>query len=103
MANLSASVASSSPSAKRWSKIRRSGPFEFPKITNQYPLYSRLLAERIQKLDELPDFSEDERIFVMSDYGGEHETAAYNTYAFLISSVDKLSVFKRESNALRDT
>jgi len=103
LSNLSASIASSSLGAKRWSRIRRLGPFGFPKITSNYPLYSRWLAEKIQKLDELPDFSEDKRIFVMSDYGGEHETAAYNTYAFLISSVDKLSVSKHESNTLRDT
>ncbi len=60
------------------------------------------MAERIQKLEELPDFSEDERIFVMSDYGGEHKTAAFNTYAFLICSFDKSSVFQHETNALRE-
>ncbi|MGA2982029.1 MAG: hypothetical protein ABSD76_20735 [Terriglobales bacterium] len=92
-----------SPVVKRWSKIQKSGPFALPKITDQYPLYSRWLAERIQKLEELPDFSEDERIFVMSDYGGEHKTAAFNTYAFLIASVDKLAVFERETHALRET
>jgi hypothetical protein len=101
--SLGASMTSSSLGAKRWTRIRRSGPFEIPKITGQYPLYSRWLAEQVQKFDELPDFSEDERIFVMSDYGGEHETAAYNTYAFLISSVDKLGVFRHKSSALRDT
>jgi len=98
-----ASVAFPSPVVKRWSKIQKSGPFALPKITDQYPLYSRWLAERIQKLEELPDFSEDERIFVMSDYGGEHKTAAFNTYAFLIASVDKLAVFERETHALRET
>ncbi|MFY9561712.1 MAG: hypothetical protein WAQ52_15875 [Terriglobales bacterium] len=90
------------PGAKRWSRIRKSGPFELRKIADHYPLYSRWLADKIQKLDKLPDFSEDERVFVMSDYGGEHKTAAFNTYAFLIASVDKLAVFKRETHALRE-
>lgn len=80
---------------------RKSGPFEFRKITNKYPLYSRWLAEKIKKLDDLPDFSNDKRIFVMSDYGGEHKEAKFNTYAFLIAAVDKLSVFKRETHELR--
>lgn len=83
--------------------IRKAGPFELPKITDQYPMYSRWLAERIRNLDGLPDFSDDKSIFVMSDYGGEHKNAAFNTYAFLISSVDKLSKFQRETHVLRDS
>jgi len=88
---------------KLWSKVRRSGPFDLPKITDQYPLYSRHIAEQIRKIEELPDFSEDKRIFVMSDYGGEHKEAAFNTYAFLIASVGKLGVFERKMHELRET
>ncbi len=96
------SAACSPGDIKRWSKIRKSGPFKLSKITDQYPFYSWRLAEEIQKIDELPDFSEDTRILVMSDYGGEHETAAFNTYAFLICSFDKSSVFQHETNSLRE-
>ena len=81
---------------------RKSGPFVLPKIIDQYPQYSRWLAEQIRNLDALPDFRDDKSIFVMSDYGGEHLHAVFNTYSFLISSVDKLSGFKRETHILRE-
>jgi len=82
--------------------IRKSGPFVLQKITDQYPQYSRWLADQIRNIDELPDFRDDKSIFVMSDYGGEHKHAVFNTYSFLISSVDRLSAFKRETHVLRE-
>ena len=59
--------------------ISKSGPFVLQKITDQYPLYSRLLAEEIRKIESLPDFNNDKAIFIMSDYGGEHKSANYST------------------------
>lgn len=78
------------------------GPFVFQKITDQYPFYSRLLAEEIHKIESLPDFNNDKAIFVMSDYGGEHKAADFSTYAFLISSADKQTIFKEKTLSLRN-
>jgi hypothetical protein len=82
--------------------MRKSGPFVLQKITDQYPQYSRWLADKICNIEELPDFSDDKSIFVMSDYGGEHPHAVFNTYSFLISSLDRMSRFKHEMHVLRE-
>jgi len=86
---------------KEFAKIFKSGPFEFPKITDDHPLYGRLLAREINKLDSLPDFSEDKGIFILSDFGGEHKGANFSTYSFLICSADKRSVFEKEAVSIR--
>jgi hypothetical protein len=82
--------------------VDKSGPFGFPKITDQYPVYSQHLASEIQKLESLPDFQDDKGLYIVSDYGGEHKGAAFNTYAFLISSADKHGVFHRKMLELRE-
>jgi len=69
---------------KEFTKIYKSAPFEFTKITDDHPLYGRLLAREISKLDSLPDFSEDKGLFI-----------------FLICSADKRSVFEKETTAIR--
>jgi hypothetical protein len=79
------------------------GPFELPKIADEYPLYSKLLAEEIRKIESLPNFDNDKAVFIMSDYGGEHAGADFSTYAFLISSADKQAIFKAKTLALRKT
>jgi hypothetical protein len=86
---------------KAFTKIFKSGPFEFPKLTEDHPLYGRLLAREISQLNYLPDFSEDKGLFILSDFGGEHKGADFSTYSFLICSADKRSVFEQEVIAIR--
>jgi hypothetical protein len=50
----------------------------------------------------LPDFSEDEGIFIFSDFGGEHNGANFSTYSFLICSADKRMVFEKEVGDIRE-
>ncbi len=73
------------------------------KITEQYPLYSRLLAQQIETHQKLPDFSNEKSLFIMSDYGGEHEAADFYTYSFLITPPDRLFEFKKKSAEMRQS
>lgn len=75
-------------------KIFKPGPFEVPRVTPEYPNYSNLLANAIKKIPQLPDFSEDQWIAVMSDFGGEHKEGRFNTYTFLIFAKDKGALFE---------
>lgn len=86
---------------KTFTKTFKSGPFEFPKLTEDHPLYGRLLAREISQLNLLPDFSEDKGLFILSDFGGEHKGANFSTYSFLICSADKRVVFEQEVIAIR--
>lgn len=86
---------------KAFTKIFKSGPFDFPRLTEDHPLYGRLLAREISQLNLLPDFSEDKGLFVLSDFGGEHKGANFSTYSFLICSADKRAVFEQEVIAIR--
>lgn len=82
-------------------RIRRGGPFMQSGIDHEYSFFSQLLVEIIRALPELPDFSDDSRIAVMSDYGGEHRDAAYETYSFLFVALDKIALFQAEMGSLR--
>ena len=82
--------------------ITKNGPFPFPKLSEQHPLYARLLAREVQKLISLPDFSEDKSLFILSDFGGEHKEAAFATYSILICSYDKRLVFEAKMKQLRE-
>lgn len=82
-------------------KIFKSGPFEVPRITPEYPDYSRLLSSAIKKIPQLPDFSEDRWISVMSDFGGEHKEARFHTYTFLIFASNKGGFFEERVAELR--
>ncbi|GAB2192072.1 hypothetical protein MAH1_36810 [Sessilibacter sp. MAH1] len=75
--------------------------FEIPKVSEEHPLYGRLLAREISKLTSLPDFSEDKGVFILSDFGGEHKGANFSTYSFLICSADKRAVFENEVIKIR--
>lgn len=86
---------------KSFTKIFKPGPFEFPKITEEFPAYGRLLAREIKKLQSLPDFSEDKGVFILSDFGGEHKGADFSTYSFLICSADKRMVFEKVAKEIR--
>ena len=61
--------------------ITKQGPFRVPKLSENYPQYGRLLAREAEKLVALPDFSDDRRLFILSDFGCEHNGADYATYS----------------------
>jgi hypothetical protein len=83
-------------------KVKKPNVYKFERMNDDYPLYARLLAKHIYKIPELPDFNSDTGIFIMSDFGGEHNGADYSTYAFLILSADKRFVFEQHVKALRE-
>ncbi|MCK6996651.1 hypothetical protein L8S92_16885 [Enterobacter asburiae] len=62
---------------------------------------AKLLNYSAGMLTELPDFSNDEKVFVFSDFGGEHSSAKYLTYSFLICSGDKQGVFQENVKSIR--
>lgn len=86
-------------------------PFNLPPFTkspvdacipqDDWPGYFEGLATQLNKLPYVPNFEEDEGVFVFSDYSGEHKHAGFRTYTYLIVSADKIDVFKRESEAVR--
>lgn len=82
-------------------KGRKLGPFKVPVLSDGHPLYARLLAGEAERLDSLPDFSDDKGLFVFSDFGGEHKEADFTTYSILICSADKRCVFDERVNELR--
>jgi hypothetical protein len=83
-------------------KINKSGPFKLTKVTEEYPYFAHLLNDIIQsKIGELPDFSDDKKIAVMTDFGGEHPGARFHTYSFLFVAYSKVSVFEEQMQALR--
>jgi len=77
-------------------------PFQIPKLTEDYPIYARVLAQHFKDVPELPDFYNDNFLYILSDFGGEHKGANFKTYSFLICSKDKNIVFDVESKALRE-
>lgn len=83
-------------------RIRKKGPFDLSMITPQYPYFSQLLAIAINQIKELPDFFDDDKIAVMSDFGGEHKGARFNTYTFLLYAQSKIGVFELEVKKLRE-
>ncbi|MGN4047999.1 hypothetical protein [Pseudomonas sp. SM4] len=87
--------------ARSIQKIRKNSPFDLSVITAEYPQFSQLLAVAVGQLDELPDFSDDEKIAVMSDFGGEHPGAHFHTYSFLILAYNKIGPFMEQLDKLR--
>lgn len=82
-------------------KIRKSGPFKLPGIKSDHHYFCHVLAEILKSIPELPDFCDDKKIAVMSDYGGEHGDARYNTYSFLFVALDKNGPFQSYMQELR--
>ena len=83
-------------------KIRKPGPFTLPAIKPEYASFSHLLAHAISQLKELPDFSDDTKIAVMSDFSGEHKGARFNTYSFLLMAYNKVGPFEKKVHELRE-
>jgi hypothetical protein len=82
-------------------RITMPGPFDFSMITEEHPYYAHLLRNAISQLGALPDFSEDSRVAVYSDFGGEHKGAHFNTYSFLIIADNKIGPFIEAIKELR--
>lgn len=82
-------------------KIRKRGPFELPGLKPEHHYFCHVLAGALKSIPELPDFSDDTKIAVMSDYGGEHGDARYSTYSFLFVALDKNAPFRAHMDALR--
>lgn len=82
-------------------KINKYAPFDLSAITPESPYFAQLLVPAISQLKELPDFSDDDKIAVMSDFSGEHKGAHFNTYSFLIVAYNKIGPFMAEVEALR--
>ena len=70
-------------------------------VKPDYPYFSTLLALAVSKVAELPDFSEDTKLGVFSDFGGEHAGAEFATYSVLIMSLNKVGPFQTAIEALR--
>jgi hypothetical protein len=83
-------------------KINKSGPFDLPLVTPEYPYFSHRLVDLVRKIKELPDFSDDKGVAVMSDFGGEHSTARFFTYSFIFLAYDKLAPFATKVHELRE-
>ncbi|XVJ96747.1 hypothetical protein NLY09_14165 (plasmid) [Burkholderia vietnamiensis] len=83
-------------------KINKSGPFKLANVTDEHPYFSHLLNRIVQQsIQELPDFSDDSKVAVMSDFGGEHSTARFYTYSFLFLAYNKVGPFEDKVRELR--
>ncbi len=82
-------------------KIKKHPPFDLSAITTEFPYFAQLLAHAVSQIKELPDFSDDKKIAVMSDFSGEHKGAHFNTYSFLILAYNKIGPFMEQVEELR--
>lgn len=81
--------------------INKIGPFRNDLISDDYCLLGKLLSYSADELEFLPDFSEDKKVLIFSDFGGEHSSAKYVTYSFLFCSGDKIGVFQENIKTIR--
>ncbi|PZW65277.1 hypothetical protein F471_03755 [Pseudomonas sp. URMO17WK12:I1] len=84
-----------------YSKINKAGPFNLTVSEGELPYIIHLLNHAMSSVKELPDFSEDDRLAIASDFGGEHKGAGFNTYSFLILAQNKIFPFKEEVERIR--
>lgn len=80
----------------------KTGPFKLSKKRDDWATYLKQLATVFESMSTLPNFEEDNSVFVFSDYGGDHSGASFNTYSFLIVSADKIGVFQHHMAELRE-
>ncbi|WP_406821528.1 hypothetical protein ACJA3S_08785 [Pseudomonas sp. KnCO4] len=81
--------------------IMKHPPFDITNIGDEHPLIAQLLATAANQLTELPDFKFDDKIAIISDFGGEHKGAKFLTYSFLIISYTKIVPFIEAVSELR--
>lgn len=82
--------------------IRKSAPFDLSALRGETPGFAHVLANAIEQLTELPDFSEAKSVAVMTDFGGEHPGARFNTYSFLFLASDRNGPFAEAVGDLRE-
>jgi hypothetical protein len=82
-------------------KIRKQGPFKLTGLCQERHYFGHVLGGLLELIPELPDFSDDNKIAVMSDYGGEHSDARYSTYSFLFVALNKNGPFQTHMHELR--
>tara|TARA_R110000851_G_C12988416_1_gene557072 strand:- start:10 stop:969 length:960 start_codon:yes stop_codon:yes gene_type:complete len=75
---------------------------KLPDPENTYPLYARNLIGEMNKQLIYPNFEGSNGLWIMSDYGGEHKGAKFNTYSFLICCSDKAPVHREECRKIRE-
>jgi hypothetical protein len=83
-------------------RIMKPPPFKLEAFTHEFPPFTNLLTQGIDQLDGLPDFSDDSKIAVISDFGGEHKDARFNTYSFLLMAYNKVGPFETKVRELRN-
>lgn len=76
-------------------------PFDTSHIGNEHPSIAQLLMHATSQITELPDFALDDKVAVISDFGGEHKGANFFTYSFLIISYSKIGPFIKAVSELR--
>lgn len=89
------------PAGSLQQKIRKQGPFKLPSISPNHHYFCHVLAGVLELIAELPDFADDNKIAIMSDYGGEHSDARYSTYSFLFLALNKNGPFQTHMQELR--
>ncbi len=94
-------IRSKRPNPPPKKKIKKNAPFDLSAITTESSYFAQLLAHAVGQIKELPDFSDDEKIAVMSDFSGEHKGAHFNTYSFLILAYNKIGPFMEQVKELR--
>ena len=67
-----------------------------------YPAYVKDLISEVNKQPIFPNFEGSTGLWIMSDYGGEHKGAGFNTYSFLICCSDKTLVHREECRKIRE-
>ncbi|KEQ17575.1 hypothetical protein [Endozoicomonas numazuensis] len=73
-----------------------------PKLEDTYPLYVRNIVNEMSNTVKFPSFDGSKGLWIMSDYGGEHKGAGFNTYSFLICCHDKTPVYRDECKKIRE-
>lgn len=82
--------------------IRKSVSFDLSALHEETPGFAHVLANAVEQLAELPDFSEAKSVAVMTDFGGEHPEARFNTYSFLYLAADRSGPFAESMNNIRE-
>ncbi|MGV3523259.1 MAG: hypothetical protein ACO1RX_03495 [Candidatus Sericytochromatia bacterium] len=85
----------------RLAKMHTRTDFAFPKVDENYPPYSHLIIQAMSSLKDVPDIRRYKDVFVLSDYGGEHAEALFNTYTCVVCASDPLKPYLDQVRDLR--
>lgn len=76
--------------------------FTVPSLPDTYLEYSKIIAEKLRGMTDVPDLRRFQSILIFSDYGGEHTQASFYTYSFLVCGYDELDFFFDKMKELRE-